>query len=119
MSRARAGRIRWSFRAASRSSRPPWALIMDSPSLPTVQRALPAHHDVRTSADKGDGVVHERAGQVYSWGLNKGQLGHSDLANRTTPELISALAGKRAVQVACGFLHSLVLTEDNVLYSFG
>jgi E3 ubiquitin-protein ligase HERC2 len=56
---------------------------------------------------------------VYSWGVNRGKLGHSDLANRTTPELISALAGKRAVQVACGALHSLVLTEDNVLYSFG
>jgi alpha-tubulin suppressor-like RCC1 family protein len=60
-------------------------------------------------------------GQVYSWGTGSA-LGHGapdELDGPNPPRLIEALAHAKVAQVACGPLHSLVLTEDNVLYSFG
>jgi alpha-tubulin suppressor-like RCC1 family protein len=57
---------------------------------------------------------------VYSWGSGAhGRLGHGDEQDANEPRLISALASAKATQVACGMDHSLVLTEDNTLYTFG
>jgi alpha-tubulin suppressor-like RCC1 family protein len=57
---------------------------------------------------------------VYSWGSGAhGALGHGDEQDANAPRLISALASAKATQVACGPEHSLVLTEDNTLYTFG
>jgi hypothetical protein len=57
---------------------------------------------------------------VYSWGSGAhGRLGHGDEQDANEPRLISALASAKATQVACGPEHSLVLTEDNTLYTFG
>ena len=58
-----------------------------------------------------------RQGQVYSWGgggqnKNKGQLGHSNKKDLPVPQLISFFKDKKAVKVACGDYHSMVLTRD-------
>ncbi|ELR18041.1 Fbox domain containing protein [Acanthamoeba castellanii str. Neff] len=69
----------------------------------------------------GHGLAITTDGQVYSWGTGSA-LGHGapgELDGPNPPRLIEALAHAKVAQVACGPLHSLVLTEDNVLYSFG
>ena len=57
---------------------------------------------------------------VYSFGCgSRGQLGHGDTEPQAVPRRIKALEGQRIVQVACGHEHSLVLTGDGGIRSFG
>lgn len=59
-------------------------------------------------------------GQVYTCGLNNyGQLGHGDLENREELSPITSLAGLRFVAAKGGTHHSLLLTDDGKLVSFG
>jgi regulator of chromosome condensation len=59
-------------------------------------------------------------GQVYTCGLNNyGQLGHGDLESRDELTPISSLAGLRFVAAKGGTHHSLLLTDDGKLVSFG
>ena len=63
-------------------------------------------------------------GKVYSWGgggvhYNKGQCGHGHTNDIDDPMLITALKNKDIVQISCGGYHSLALTNNNELYSFG
>jgi len=63
-------------------------------------------------------------GQVYSWGgggqnKNKGQLGHANKKDLPVPHLIQFFKDKKAIKIACGDYHSMVLTRDEELYSFG
>ena len=70
------------------------------------------------------------AGAVVGFGLNNwGQLGvpfgNDDRKNRTqnacvyTPRVIDALSGRNVVSIACGEHHSLALTADGEVLSFG
>ena len=63
-------------------------------------------------------------GKLYSWGgggsfFNKGQCGHGHNKDSESPEIIKDLERKRVVDVVCGGYHTLALTEDNELYSWG
>ena len=58
------------------------------------------------------------AGAVLSFG-DGGCLGHGDEEHQLTPKVIEALSGERAVAVAAGNGHSLVLTEAGAVFSFG
>jgi len=52
---------------------------------------------------------------------NSGRLGLGDEANRLAPTLVGAQAvfgGSPVLTVACGFLHSLVVTKDGALRTF-
>jgi len=58
-------------------------------------------------------------GQVYTWGSgSRGQLGHGIGRNEAVPRIVSALSGWHIVRVACGW-HSLALTADGQLFSWG
>eukprot|EP01029_Cantina_marsupialis_P020059 TRINITY_DN4675_c0_g1_i1.p1 TRINITY_DN4675_c0_g1~~TRINITY_DN4675_c0_g1_i1.p1 ORF type:complete len:505 (+),score=208.73 TRINITY_DN4675_c0_g1_i1:69-1583(+) len=62
-------------------------------------------------------------GKVFSFGSNGyAQLGLEDdveqLRDRTKPELIPALSGMNIVDIACGFHHSLCLTDKGEVYLF-
>jgi hypothetical protein len=60
-----------------------------------------------------------KTGQVYSFGRNtEGQLGLGDILQKNSPLLISSLSG-RAIQIAAGQYHSLVLMNNTNVYSFG
>ena len=63
-------------------------------------------------------------GDLYTWGGgtsadNKGQcgLGHTNVVDQ--PEKVKYLTSKRIVKVACGGFHTLALTSENEIYSFG
>lgn len=63
-------------------------------------------------------------GKVYSWGgggayFNKGQCGHGHNNDIDEPTIIGGLKNKFAVRISCGGYHTLVLTSNNELYSFG
>ncbi|XP_066518797.1 alsin isoform X2 [Hoplias malabaricus] len=58
--------------------------------------------------------------EVWSWGRGQeGQLGHGDLLPRLQPLCIKNLSGKEVIRVAAGALHSLALTAQSQVYSWG
>lgn len=62
-------------------------------------------------------------GTIAAWGLNNyGQLGNGLTANSNVPSAVvttGVLAGKTAVSVAAGGYHSVVLTSDGTLTTWG
>lgn len=65
-----------------------------------------------------------KKGNVYSWGINQlGQLGlgEQEIGEIKGPSLIDPkLFGDKIItQISCGINHSLVLTEDGEVYSWG
>eukprot|EP00877_Chromochloris_zofingiensis_P008815 jgi/Chrzof1/4187/Cz14g02070.t1 len=58
--------------------------------------------------------------QVYSWGWGDfGRLGHGDSNDVFMPQQIAFFSGMPIKQVACGDTHTLAITDDGALYSFG
>ncbi|GAB1867665.1 RCC1 and BTB domain-containing protein 1-like isoform X1 [Camponotus japonicus] len=60
-------------------------------------------------------------GQLYSWGINDyGQLGiNSNIYKTCEPCLITSFIDVTIVKVVCGSTHSLVLTSEGKIYSWG
>lgn len=62
-------------------------------------------------------------GKVYAWGENgKGQLGDGTTTDALTPvavDMTGVLSGKTVVAVAAGGEHSLALSSDGKVYSWG
>lgn len=59
-------------------------------------------------------------GEIYGWGYNcNGQLGLGNNGNQQTPCRIAALQGVSIVQVACGYAHTLALTDEGLVYAWG
>lgn len=79
--------------------------------------ALPIRH----IACGGDHcIVLSMSGAVYAWGRNnKGQLGLGDTENRRFPTQIRSLRTQGIVYVACGMEHTVCLTEDGGVFTFG
>jgi alpha-tubulin suppressor-like RCC1 family protein len=58
-------------------------------------------------------------GSVYSWGeSNHGELGHGSRVNVQKPSLIRNISHK-VKQIACGHHHSVALSHDGIVYSWG
>ncbi|UIZ23486.1 hypothetical protein KXD40_007965 [Peronospora effusa] len=63
-------------------------------------------------------------GHVFAWGSNsRGQLGFlspgSSAITMETPSVVGALRGARISSVACGEYHSLALSSDGCIFSWG
>ena len=59
---------------------------------------------------------------VYTWGSNdSGQLGYEKDMRKGNfePNVVSDLEGKRVIQVACGYSHTLALTVEGNVYAWG
>ena len=48
-----------------------------------------------------------------------GRLGHGDCGDVFLPKPVAALSDKRVVACSCGDTHTLCVTSDGLLYSFG
>ncbi|XP_015258098.1 PREDICTED: probable E3 ubiquitin-protein ligase HERC3 [Cyprinodon variegatus] len=60
------------------------------------------------------------SGGVFGWGGNDcGQLGLGDSEDRNTPTSVSYLNMKKVVHISCGKEHTVVLTKDGVVFTFG
>ncbi|XP_056156900.1 alsin [Lampris incognitus] len=58
--------------------------------------------------------------EVWSWGHGElGQLGHGDDLARLQPQCIKSLSNKEVVRVVAGAHHSLALTAQSQLFSWG
>ncbi|XP_073033061.1 ultraviolet-B receptor UVR8-like isoform X1 [Primulina eburnea] len=60
-------------------------------------------------------------GEVYGWGRGEhGRLGFGDdKSSKMVPQRVQLLVGEDIVQVSCGGTHSVALTRDGCMYSFG
>ncbi|XP_028751081.1 probable E3 ubiquitin-protein ligase HERC6 isoform X4 [Peromyscus leucopus] len=60
-------------------------------------------------------------GRVFAWGAgSEGQLGIGEFKKiNLTPTKIKALTGIKIIQVSCGHYHSLALSEDGQVFSWG
>ena len=89
-------------------------------TLPKLIEAMRGKKVVQVSAGTYHSLVLTESGEVYSFGDGlQGQLGHGDTDNQTLPKLIEAMQDKEVAQISAGFLHSLLLTENHEVYSFG
>jgi len=57
-----------------------------------------------------------KTGEVYSWG-SYNLTGMNDISNRHVPGQVEL--SSKAMQIACGGLHSCVLTKNGEIYSWG
>jgi alpha-tubulin suppressor-like RCC1 family protein len=61
-----------------------------------------------------------RGGKVYSWGKNtQGQCGHGNVEDQLKPTAIRKLDDLVITQLAAGWEHSLALTKEGTMYSWG
>uniref|UniRef100_K3WKG9 RCC1-like domain-containing protein n=1 Tax=Globisporangium ultimum (strain ATCC 200006 / CBS 805.95 / DAOM BR144) TaxID=431595 RepID=K3WKG9_GLOUD len=59
-------------------------------------------------------------GLVYSWGSGtNGKLGHGDEENCDLPTLIRAMENKRVKEAKAGCEHTVLLTEEQEIWTFG
>jgi len=59
-------------------------------------------------------------GEVYGWGLNVfGQLGLGDTKDRLVPAQLTGLKDHFITSVACGSEHSIALTDQGKVFTWG
>ena len=57
---------------------------------------------------------------MYTFGGGEhGQLGHGDKVNKVKPTAIEALEGIYVSQITCGWSHSVALTSNGRVYTWG
>ena len=72
------------------------------------------------SGASGHSLALTADGAVWSWGDGDwGRLGHGDPAHQWQPKKVEAFAGQRVVAVSAGRDHSLALTADGAVWSWG
>eukprot|EP00569_Conticribra_weissflogii_P016347 CAMPEP_0171399114 /NCGR_PEP_ID=MMETSP0880-20121228/6388_1 /TAXON_ID=67004 /ORGANISM="Thalassiosira weissflogii, Strain CCMP1336" /LENGTH=839 /DNA_ID=CAMNT_0011913219 /DNA_START=41 /DNA_END=2560 /DNA_ORIENTATION=- len=63
-------------------------------------------------------ITHD--GKMYTFGGGEhGQLGHGDKVNKVKPTLVQALDGVVLQQITCGWSHSVALTAEGEVYTWG
>lgn len=59
------------------------------------------------------------SGEVFGWGYNgNGQLGNQTNANQPNPCRVANLQGVVVQKVACGYAHTLALSDEGALYAW-
>ncbi|KAI8797509.1 E3 ubiquitin-protein ligase HERC4 isoform X1 [Biomphalaria glabrata] len=90
--------------------------------LGEVGEGLQPHHVIQVAAGASHSVVLTQAHEVLTWGKNtEGQLGRGDVeeSSRGTPKLVKSLAVCCVLQVACGYDHTIVLTNEGCVGTWG
>jgi len=88
--------------------------------LPKKVGAFAGQHVLAVSAGSTHSLALTADGAVWSWGSGAyGQLGHGDQQDQWQPKKVEAFAGRRVVAVSAGVYHSLAITADGALWSWG
>ena len=91
-----------------------------SQPLPKKVEAFAGQRVVAVSAGRNHNLALTASGSVWSWGCGGlGRLGHGDTQHQLLPKKVEALAGRRVVAVSAGEYHSLALTADGSVWSWG
>ncbi|XP_068089276.1 probable E3 ubiquitin-protein ligase HERC6 isoform X2 [Hyperolius riggenbachi] len=81
--------------------------------------------EAQTIVDLSSGLNHSVAicseGNIFTWGEGlHGQLGSGKLPHQSpVPRRITGFSDIKVIQVACGHYHTLALSEDSSVYSWG
>ena len=87
---------------------------------PTVIEALRGTRVVAIAAGDFHSMVLTEEGSVLSFGCGyDGRLGHGDTGDQLVPKIIEALSDVRVTAIAAGESHSMVLTDEGNVLSFG
>ena len=88
--------------------------------LPKKVEALAGQRIVALSAGEQHSFALAADGAVWSWGHGGfGILGHGDQQSQLLPKKVEAFAGQRVVSVSAGEYHSIALTADGAVWSWG
>ncbi|KAF6137255.1 hypothetical protein GIB67_036292 [Kingdonia uniflora] len=94
--------------------------------FPVCLMDLDSTHEIRAGlVDIAAGGWHSTAltneGEVYGWGRGEhGRLGFGDdKSSKMVPQKVQLLVDEDIVQVSCGGTHSVALTRDGRMFSFG
>ena len=88
--------------------------------LPKKVEAFAGQRVVAVSAGGNHSLALTADGAVWSWGWGaRGELGHGDMQHQLLPKKIEDFAGQRVVAVSAGGAHSLALTADGAVWSWG
>ncbi|KAL4472690.1 hypothetical protein ABPG74_018639 [Tetrahymena malaccensis] len=92
-----------------------------SPSSVPYPTPIPALTNIQSvSCGSEHTLALDYIGQVFSWGNGEGGLlGHGNEDICPSPKVIEALKGLNVDFIVCGGLHSLVLTKNRQVYSWG
>ncbi|KAJ1473604.1 regulator of chromosome condensation 1/beta-lactamase-inhibitor protein II [Baffinella frigidus] len=72
--------------------------------------ACGGHHSVAVTPD----------GEVLAWGWgSEGQLGLSGSSDQLTPAVVRSLGGHRITFAACGYYHTVVISDGGALFAWG
>ena len=91
-------------------------------SLSTCGLLLLGRRVVRLAAGNNYSAAVTADGELFTWGQGAyGRLGHGGLEDVQLPTVVSALAGQRVVDVACGSgdAQTLAVTAEGLVYSWG
>jgi len=92
----------------------------ESELLPKKIEAFAGQRVLAVSAGGAHNLALTADGAVWSWGDGGfGQLGHGDEQQQLLPKKVEALAGQRVLAVSARVLHSLALTADGAVWSWG
>ena len=88
--------------------------------LPKKIEILAGQRVVTVSAGERHSLAITADGAAWSWGYGgEGQLGHSDQQCQLLPKKIEAFAGRRVITLSAGEAHSLALTADGAVFTWG
>ena len=88
--------------------------------LPTLQKSLRNQKIAYINLGDEHSAALTFEGGLFTWGAGMyGQLGHGRNTNEVLPRKIFELMGVRIVQVSCGRCHTLVVSKQGRIYSFG
>ena len=88
--------------------------------LPKKLEAFTGQRVVAVSAGSSHSLAITTDGALWSWGgAGDGKLGHGDQQRQLLPKKIEAFAGQRVVAVSAGAHHSLAITADGGVWSWG
>ena len=88
--------------------------------LPMKVEAFAGQRVVAVSAGSDHSLSLTADGALWSWGVGgDGKLGHGDGQHQWQPKKVEAFAGQRVVAVSAGRSHSLAITADGAVWSWG
>jgi len=91
-----------------------------SQPLPKKVEAFAGRRVVAVSAGYSHNLAITADGAMWSWGSGGvGQLGHGDMQGQPLPKKIETFAGRRVVAVSAGDRHSIAITADGAVWSWG
>ncbi|KAI4874071.1 hypothetical protein NFI96_018475, partial [Prochilodus magdalenae] len=98
----------------------PALLIQESPSVINRSKRSKSGANATSDISEKENLLPTLFTEVWSWGRGQeGQLGHGDFLPRLQPLCIKSLNNKEIVKIVAGSNHSLALTAQCQVYSWG